>query len=437
MTMRLTTFRILAVAPLMLLFARSAAAQSLPCSVTEPDVDLDGATDLFVRGTTGKQKLRVDINQTSTTVFLDCNGDGTFGVGPGDLNGVLFGPARTFFIRLQGYDDITFNFTGNITGRAMNIAITLGAGINAVNIGGTPSAPSVGELHANSALVVHVDGLVGPDTVKLMVPPVVDNSAILFRAKTGDANDHVWVYSSGVITNGSIVDVKADLGGSANSFHLLQSGVITDATLQTDLQGGPGVLDIITNSLGGTIGAGGRFLFRAALNQGADKFTQNFDLGNLQILAGGEVRFRVDGEGGGDTLLFTRNGTSGTPLTLNAGVLDLGINGGSGSDKITVDLAGGGFVTTGTYRLHVDGALGSETIVLASDIAAASNPDLDVLVHGGSGTDVINFTLNNSGANGSSNYGPAGFAILDGGYFSNDACTVVGNPLVHERNCEL
>jgi hypothetical protein len=435
--MRSTMLRIFCLATLALLFTLPAAADSLPCTVTQNDVDLDGAPDLDVRGTTGKQKLRVDINQTSTTVFLDCNGDGTFGVGAGDINGVVFGPAQTFFIKLQGYDDITFNFTGDISGQAKNLAIKLGAGINKINIGGTPTAPSVGKLLNNSALVVHIDGMVGPDTVNLMIPPVVDNSAILVRAETGDANDHVWVYSSGTITNGSIVDLKADLGGSANSFHLLQSGVIANATLQTDLQGGPGVLDIITNSLAGTIGAGGRFLFRAALNQGADKFTQNFDLGNLRILAGGEVRFRVDGEGGGDTLLFTRNGTSGTPLTLNAGVFDLGINGGSGSDKITVDLAGGGFVTTGTYRLHVDGALGSETIVLASDIAAASNPDLDVLVHGGSGTDVINFTFNNSGANGSSNYGPAGFAILDGGYFSGDKCTVTGNPLVHERNCEL
>ena len=54
-----------------------------------------------------------------------------------------------------------------------------------------------------------------------------------------------------------MIDLKADLGGHSNSLNLVQSGTITDSTLQMDLQGGPGLLDIITSSLSGTIGSVG------------------------------------------------------------------------------------------------------------------------------------------------------------------------------------
>jgi len=425
-----------ALAPLVLLFAGPAAAQTdLPCFVTQTDVDFNGAPDLVFRASTSKQKLVVNIDQTSTTVFLDCNGDGVFGSATGDINGATFGVIQTFLVRFTGNSDITFNFTGDLNGLAKNIAVKLGAKTNTVNIGGTPTSPSPGKLLANSALVVHIDGMVGPDTVNLVLPPVVDNSAIWFRAETGDANDHVNVYSQGSIVNGSIVDAKVDLGGSANTFNMVQNGTIANGTFNLDLQGGPGLLDKIESSLAGQIGAGGRFRFHGALGNGNDKFTQTFDLGNLQILAGGEARFQIDGDNGGDTITFTRNGTVGGPATLNAGLLAIGVNGGSGSDKITVDLGGGGFVTTGTYRLRLDGMSGNDTIVAASDFGAGSTPVIDVLIHGGTGADLIDFTSNNLGANLPVNYGPAGHVQIDGGYFT-DVCTISGNALVHKRSCE-
>jgi hypothetical protein len=102
-----------------------------------------------------------------------------------------------------------------------------------------------------------------------------------------------------------------------------------------------------------------------------------------------------------------------------------------------VDLAGGGFVTTGTLRLILDGSAGNDTIAVASDLAATSTPTIDALVHGGAGADNLSVTLNNLGDNLPANYGPGAAVLIDGGYFTTDVCTVFGNPILHKRSCEL
>lgn len=433
--------RALALLPLALLLARPASAQTLPsCWVKETDIDLDGSMDLDIKGNTGKNTVIIDVSQTLTHVKFDCDGKGGY-TGPGDVD-ADFGPVRTIYIKPQGNDSIFINLSGDLTGQARNVAIKLGAGTNTINIGPTPTNPypSPGKLFASSLLQVRIDGMVGPDTVRFALPPVVDDSAIEFRAETGDANDHLYVYSTGAIQSGSMVNLKADLGGHANSLDVVQSGSISDSTFALDVQGGDGLLDLVTCSLSGQILVGGRYDLHAALGLGADRFVQKLDLANFSIASGGAVRFHVDGEDGGDTLTFTRNNTSGGLATVNDGLLDIVANGGIGGDKISVDLGGGGFVTNGTLRVRASGEAAGDTISVSADVNAASTtPNLDILLHGGSASDTLTLNLNNAGPNAAGNYGPAGAALVDGGSYTSDKCTLAGAPapLVHKRNCEL
>src|SRR5262249_46841439 len=140
---------------------------------------------------------------------------------------------------------------------------------------------------------------------------------------------------------------------------------------------------------------------------------------------------------GVDNLSFSRAGTAGGPTTINAGVLDVYLRGGSDADNINVDLAGGGFVLDGTLRIREDGGLGNDHLTAAVDGQATSaTPNLDVRLNGGQGADVLNAAINNNGPNTPDNYGAAGTVILDGSFDAGDSCTVSGNGLVHKRNCE-
>jgi hypothetical protein len=437
---------ILALLPLVLAAAGPLAAQDLPCTVTVGDPYHSGMVEVSFRGLVKNHNLTLNIDQNGTQVRLDCDGNGSFGgaASTGDVDfyfdAATYGQIQRYDVALFGPTvNLNFNLAGDLTGLPKSIAVKGGYGTTNTNFFNPASSP--GKLLARSSMVTEFQGSGGFTKTYLWMPPVVDDSAVLFRVEDGDNNDHLYVTANGAIQNGSTAEVRFDGGnhftyGGANRFDLNFGGTLTDSTLLLDAVTGNGLLDLANVSLAGTVGSGGRLIYQAALGKGADKFNAVFAQPSFSVASGGEARFHVDAGVGTQMINFYR--TTGGAINVG-GVLDIAVNGGAGTDKIDLELGGAGFVCTGTFRVHLNGDAGNDTLTLAADLDAASSPNLDILLHGAAGIDVLTLNLNNAGANAAANYGPAGAAIVDGGSGTLDVCTVAGapTPLVIKRNCEL
>jgi hypothetical protein len=399
------------------------------CTVAVDDVNFDGVPELLIRGGPGPKNLVLDLTQTQTVVSLDCDGNNNF-TGPNDVNQQDFGAAvQTLDTRLLGASKISLNINGAITGRVIGFPLRCGASGTTVTVGGPGSL-------TDSTLVVEIQGGAGIDRFTFNLPTGgVDHSTVLMRAEAGDGNDWLTATTPGPVTGGSVVEFRLDGSGHANRFFYTHSGSIVGSSVAVDVQGGAGLLDLVANELKGPVGPGGSLRYRAKLARGSDSIVTNVDLGLFSVAANAAASFKVDGQDGGETISFTRNGTTGGTQAID-GLLELAFNGGLGPDKISVDLGGGGFVVNGTLKLRLDGFSGGDTIDVTADVAAGSNPTIDAAIYAGNSVDKINFALNNSGANAPANYGPAQGVILDGGFTQLDVCAATGNAIVLKRNCE-
>jgi hypothetical protein len=413
-----------------------APAAHAACALTTDDFTGDGIPDLKIVANTSKQNLVLTVGAASSTVSLDCNGDGDdVDATLGDIHDQVYPLAfGTYLLHLGGSDVITINIPADMTAVAKVFQVTLGPGKNTVTINGAGAT-----LRGQSRLTIDVAGYLDNDKLTATLPGA-DASAITLRTDLSLGNDQVNLVLGGEITNGAVVDVDAVLSLGSNVFSLAQpaSQSITDSTLSVGVEGGPN-LDLVTTSFAGSFDGTARVTVSADLGAGNDKYTGTFDLTTFDVTAGAEARFDVSGGGGNDTITFTRNGTAGGASTINAGLLDFHADGGIGTDTITLDLGGGGFqMNNGTLALRASGGPGNDKIdaTLVAE-AGSTNPVFDVVLNGGRQNDTITLTLdNNSASDTAANYGPAGMALLDGSD-GIDVCTVAGVSAlhVHKRSC--
>lgn len=413
--------------PLALLLAAPAASHA-QCSITTGDFDKNGYPDMKIMGTTDPNTLTVNAGPGSTTVSLGpCIGSRTFQ-----------GNFYNYGIYLKAKDTINFNVTGNWVGVHRSVLIQLGLGVNKVTIGGT------GTMSGGSSLTVSLDGMSGTDTFAVAIPSM-DDSYLDVHADLDDNNDSVIVKADKPITGGSVVNIRTTVGDGSNgsgvnTMKFSQTGLV-DATLNVDLEGA-NYADTTTVTLAGPIGPNGRLFLKSDLGEANNVFDGAVSLPLFSIAAGGEVHIDASGRGGTDILTFSRKGSLGGAGTVNAGLLDVRLDGGGGVDTMSVDLAGGGFRLDGTIRLRENGGVGGDRLTALLDVDASSTtPNLDVLLFGGVGSDTLSATINDDGPRTPANYGLAGTAFLDGGLDTNDRCTAAGTAassgLIHKRNCEL
>ncbi len=407
---------ILAVAPLALL-ARPAHA----CTVTLADLDGDGVQDILLKADTNKHQIAtITVEQTQTTITFQC---------PGGFNNRVFSPPLGVIdVR---YADVNYNITGVLAGFHQAVYAKYSSNFT---LGGT------GSLTANSSIYLDDRGGVGPQTLNVNLPPVIDNSALRVRTDLGDDTDQTNLTAAGLITGNSSVELRMTSGdgtrAGANGLTFNHSGQLMDGSLLVDFEGGPAI-DLYKGTLGGEIGPNGRLTVRTYLGNGNDGFNQKINSSTFVVDPGGEVRYRVQGGDGNDIILFQRDTTIPLITAADNGELDVAIDGGPGADTITVDLAGGGMTYNGLLRLRVDGDSGNDVTKVLLDLAPASlTPKLDVFVGGESGNDTTTFNLNTNGA--PVDYGPAGAAIVHGGTGTTDKCVVggVGGTVV-TLGCEL
>ncbi len=412
-----------AIRPFLLAVGAAALLAAIPspalayCQIQTGDLDHNGMPTIrFMGGNDTNEGITINVGPTSTAVT---------GCGSKTFNTNF---AKYYFHLNGGQDTINFNVVGTWVGIHKAIEVQDGIGVAKVTIGGT------GSMTAKSSLIVEVAALQGADNVAF-APPTMNDSLIEGRVILGPGNDSLIVKLANPITNGSIVKVDADLGGDTNSFKFTQTALV-DATVDIGVLGGLGA-DNGTYTLAGPVGAHGRLTFRADLGGGDDDLDGQVSMPLFSVAAGGEVHLDVMGGAGNDTLTLSRKGTTGDSGTIDAGLLDVRLDGGTGDDLLAVDVGGGGFVTNGTIRIREDGGAGNDMLSGVVDVQAASvTPTLDILLYGGAGQDQVTATVNNHGPNGAARYGPAGAVLLDGGLDPGDNCSSSGNGLVHERNCE-
>jgi len=404
--------------PAVLLLALPVAARA-ECNIFQADYDKNGSKDMNIFGSNvTNEHITVNVSPTNTVV-TGC-GAHTYTDNFGTY----------FFKPNGGTDTVTFNVVGTWVGMHKVVNVQAGIGVTKITIGGA------GSMTAGSSLIVEVNGMQGTDTLAV-VPPAMDGSALDVRTMLAPGKDAVILKLDNPITGGSVFNFNADLGGDNNVFKFTQSATgFIDATVNISILSGSGA-DSGTFILGGPVGPNGRLYYRQDLGAGADLFDGQVSLPFFNIAAGGEVHVDVFGNAGNDVLRLSRNGSAGGPTTVNAGLMEVTLNGGSEADVIQVDLAGGGFLLDGTLRIREDGGSGNDNLSASVDVQAGSTtPNLDVVLFGGPGSDQMATTINNNGPNGAGSYGPAGTALLDGGLDPGDHCTTGGNGVVHKRNCE-
>jgi hypothetical protein len=435
MNMARTTISTLVLALGVLGFAHRAAAQA--CTATA-GTDAFGNPTLLVTGTATKQILTLSVDLGQAAVALDCNGDGDT-ADPSDIVN-NFPAAVSFDIQLKGSDTINFNVQpAAYTTIRWNPQITLGAGLNSVNINAGSAT-----LQTNSKFLIDLLGVAGTDTVTVNMP-VVSASSFRFRADTGPGNDVVTL-NQAAIASGSNVAIDVALGLGNNTFTMNHSANILQANLTVSVEGGSGG-DTVNSNWTASNTALSEIYYSADLGAGSDKFTAFLDMGTFDFYGGSQVHFDVSGGTGNNQLQLTRAGT--TPggfasafFLYQGSLLDIRLKGGPQTDTLAVDLAGGGIdpASTGTLRIRADGGGGNDTLNLAVDCSTnfgGENPIYDVLMNGGVGNDKVNWTLNNGGCpNAAGNYAPTGTVLLEG-LTGNDTCVSAGNGLVGERGCEL
>jgi hypothetical protein len=404
------------------------AALRAACPVETGDFDGNGTTDIRIDGNGAKQRFLIDVQAAQTLVSISCNGDLDY-TDPGDMNAQAFpGGFDLYDLRPGGSDVIDINFSQSLNGASKIMRIPLFGGNNVVSFSAPPGVTFSGQ----SRLVIEVAGYLSADVVNLQLP-ALNGSAVLLRTDLSIGNDTVNI-TLGNMTAGALLDVDATQGGGNNVFTLTQPAgtTLTGSTVEALADSANGV-DHFTANLAGVAGAGARLRLVGDMGESNDVYTANLDLASFEVLAGGEVVLDARGGNGSDVLTVTRNGSAGGAAQLD-GVLDVRLAGGVLGDILKVDLAGGGFAMGGgRLRLRAEG--GAANDILDVKLDASGTPVFDVLLHGGPQNDTVDLVLNNSGANGAANYGPAGQVLLDAS-FGVDVCSVSGNPLVKIRNCE-
>jgi hypothetical protein len=411
------------------------------CTVTTGDFDGNGSLDLRVVTDGANQTLRIvdDPRLHSTTVFLDCNGDGDF-IDAGDRNGEVFGEFELFDLRLSGGDDTVIievpeTLPPDVTAydkQNRNFAVQLGAGNNVFRFlhPWTDSPPVVPPFTARSSrLTIDVQAGAGADDVRFQFGGA-HSSLIVLRTDLGGGNDTVTLgtfdiarYEQASVVN---VDFQTDAGSDTVIFQP-NADLFDGSVYRVNIGTGPGA-DTVEGGILSFIDDG-RLIVSVDLGPGNDALSWRPP---ALVGADGSVHVSVAGGPGQDDVAFA---LADDPLITSDfhGRVDLFVQGDDGNDSLSVHMsppAPGSSDLTGTVRVHVDGGAGNDTVLVSQRNNAGSTGTLDFLVRGGLGTDRLGLSVG-----GPAIYAPVSQPLLDGGP-GTDECVLVG-PGTQKQNCEF
>jgi hypothetical protein len=261
----------------------------------------------------------------------------------------------------------------------------------------------------------------------------------------------------------SYVDIDVNLSTGKNKLDVNSIATISGGgNFFLDVIGGGAgsEYDQVTTHFSGDVD-NARLLVSANLQGGNDTFVNTFDLQAWDVRQLAYVRFMIDGGDGNDTLSVTRDGTYGPADIDPGGTFEVRLTGGSGNDKLNLDLGGNeennrGLFLTGRMIANLNGGNGNDTV--SADLSFSYDPasfgDLNLSLLGGAGNDTMKFNLldfypldRDDEDDGQPppdpadipeppqigfTYGPAGYVSIDSGT-GTDSTTLTGTVLANVR----
>jgi hypothetical protein len=418
MTTHVITNALVAAAAFTVLLA-GAPLTHAACSMSQGDFDGNGTMDLRVRGDAARQVLELSDRGASVSVRLSCNGDADFEDAT-DIDQTIPGAFETFDVQLGGRDDIVIVFTKDAVDATVikNLLLTLGPG------GNTAELDLLSRLF-HSSVTAEVQGGAGADVLRIF--PAFSGAAVIVRGDLGAGDDMLDVLDPEISTGGAFL-LNVDLGPGRNLATVPLPG-LSSSFASIDLEGG----DVLTgtDTVSVTVPQDflrqrARFFFAAALRRGDDVFS--VDLGSKDpfvIDATSEAHFSAAGGEGDDAV-----GGALLSGSAHAGVFELGLSGGPGSDVVTLDWSD--LQGSGTDVVRLDGGDGNDTVI-ASVESTTTTALLDLLVAGGRGADTVYQALL---AAPNLRFPVGGSTILDGGRDTPDTCLTFGSERISRIDCE-
>lgn len=249
-----------------------------------------------------------------------------------------------------------------------------------------------------------------------------------FYIKTGSGRDSVsfsHVLGNNIRNSNLSLSIYTGKGNDQVTLGLQQ---ISSSTVTANISAGGG--DDVVKVLAGNRVASSTVTINANLGVGNNVFRNLIDWDGFDLL-GASSRWQVQATASSGNDRLVALGSSGNSAATVQGVLDLGLQGGGGSDSLRVDL--GQFVLQGgTLRVReLAGNGGNSGLTLAGEILKGATPGtVDAVLTGGDGND--RFTLNTV-FDGSTRYASAAGILVDGGAGTNTA-SVLGNAKVTLRH---
>ena len=358
-----------------------ADAPTLETSDASGNEDSAIALDIDAGLTDSSETLTVTISGVPDGATLSAgtdNGDGTWTLSSGDLEGLTITPA----------DDFSGSFDLGVTAQSADgedVATTSGS--ITVDVAGVADAPTLELTDAmgaeDSAIALDIDaGLTdSSETLTLTISGVPDGATLSAGTDNGDGT---WTLSSGDLEGLSITPAddfsgSFDLGVSAQSTDGEDVAVTTDS-LTIDVAGVADAPTLETSNASGSEDSAIALDIDAGLTDSSETLTVTIS----GVPDGATLSAGADNGDGTWTLSSTDlEGLSITPADDFSGSFDLGVTAQSAdgenvanvSDTITVDVAGVADAPT----LDVADASGTEDSAIALDIDAALTDSSEVL----------------------------------------------------------
>lgn len=414
------------------------------------DLDGDGANDLRITGGLENTEIILTEDRAANELLLSLNKNGDFDfTDAGEFqNRTLvasdgFNIARGSIFASLGAGTDTINYdlqNGNLNGVSRAVEIDLGGGSDNF-IFTTDKNSQFNRITGGTNLTFDIEGGAGLDLIHFhfigssATDAVIDNSVVAITASGGAGNDSLLLnlrnsvggVSHTALDNNARFTVDATGGNGLDLFPTNVDGIGSAGQAVFDLHytGGTdtaGSDEAFIAFLGG-IGNASQANVQADLQGGNDSFTARLVQGGFNMDPGTLLRIRAYGQGGNDRLSLVSFSLISAPMDID-GLLDVGLFGGVGADRIGVNFptsAEFDIGATGRVRLLAVGGAGNDTLGNRNDAAlaaitlsntAGSTGVYDVIVQGNGGADRVDFVLNNPGA---VTFGPAGKILLDGG----------------------
>lgn len=379
------------------------------------DFDSNGTTDFRYYGSGASEKLLVvDYPQLGQIVVsVDANGDGDF-TDSKDIDSETItakGKFETFEIYMQsGKDEFHYELGGDLTAQRRNFYVDSGKSNDKVEFDFN------GYTISSSQIVLQVNTASGHDSLNISLSKLIDSS-IEETLDLGNGYDTLEIHEPSSLQS-SVLRTRVNMDRDSDKIYHTTATTMVDSTLSFEANLGDGNDDVSENLDFYQLFGRSNLTIRYNGENGKDSLSGNTDCKTNNCLVEAESRFGFEFSGGNHNDTFymapALSETTTNKQTI-AGRVDWIISGGDGKDQI--NLAAGGvnafqFDAGGSYGVRIFGDNGNDNITFSIPPVLGGVPLIDININGGQGSDKISGLISDATPYG---YAPYTAPLLDGG----------------------